>query len=78
VWPQIEGPAEAALTERLVAAGATRRPNGRLIDADRAAAAAADLTAAGLGPVTIARPDFVFDIACAPFARLAAEIKKRP
>ena len=77
VWPPLEGPTEAALIERLVAAGATRRPNGLLIDADRAAAAAADLTAAGLGPVTIARPDFVFDVACAPFARLAAGIKGR-
>ena len=77
VWPPIEGAAEAALIERLVAAGATRRPNGLLIDADRAAAAAAELTAAGLGPVTVARPDFVFDVACAPFARLAAEIKGR-
>ena len=75
VWPGGEGAAEAAVIAALAAAGATRRPNGLLIDADRAAAAAADLTAAGLGPVTVARPDFVFDVGCPPYERLAGLLK---
>jgi len=59
-WPAIGDAREAATVETLIAAGASRRPNGLLLDAGQVASAAATLTAAGLGPVTAARPDFVF------------------
>ena len=58
----------------LVAAGATEGPNGLLIDATRIADASLELTAAGLGPVTAARPDFVFEVACGPFEALTAKL----
>jgi ATP phosphoribosyltransferase len=61
-WPATGDAREAEVVEALVAAGASRRPNGLLLAADRVAPAAAALTGAGLGPVTAARPDFVFEV----------------
>ena len=78
VWPAGDGADEAAAVARLVAAGAIRRPNGLLVDADRASGVATDLTAAGFGPVTVARPDFVFDVGCPPFERLAGQVAGAP
>jgi ATP phosphoribosyltransferase len=62
-WPSSGAGREAQAVEALVADGATRRPGGLLIDAAAAASAAARLTAAGVGPVTASRPDFVFEVA---------------
>ena len=64
-WPARGDGAEARLVSDLIAAGATARPHGLLIAADRAASAAQALTAAGLGPVTVAQPHFVFEVDCA-------------
>jgi ATP phosphoribosyltransferase len=69
-WPLRGDPAEARVVERLVAAGARPRPDGLLIAANAAPAAALALTAAGLGPVAVAQPDFVFDVDCDAFAEL--------
>ena len=69
-WPAGDGAAEAAVVAGLLAAGASRRPNGLLVDADGIGAASAALAAAGLGPVTAVRPDFVFDVDCPPLGRL--------
>jgi ATP phosphoribosyltransferase len=73
IWPATATASEAAAVEGLVASGATRRPHGLMVQSGRAAEVSAALTAAGLGPVTVSRPDFVFDVACAPFA----DLKKR-
>jgi len=62
-WPA-EFPAPEALMAELERAGASRRPDGLLVAAADSAAVSARLTAAGVGPVTVMRPDFVFDIAC--------------
>jgi len=70
VWPPAGDAAEGKVVDRLVAAGASRRPNGLLIETGRAADAAAALTAAGLGPVTVSQPEFVFDIDCPSFSEL--------
>jgi ATP phosphoribosyltransferase len=70
IWPASGDAAEAAVVEALVGAGAVRRPNGLLIETARAAEAASALTAAGLGPVTVAQPDFVFDVDCVVIAEL--------
>jgi ATP phosphoribosyltransferase len=77
VWPAQDGAAESAAVEALVAAGASRRPNGLLIEADQAPSAAASLTAAGVGPVTAARPDFVFDVACRPYDELILRLRSK-
>jgi ATP phosphoribosyltransferase len=73
-WPSQGGPAEAAVVDRLVADGASRRPGGLLVDAERIATTAAALTAAGLGPVTAERPDMAFDVNCPPFEALEAAV----
>ena len=64
VWPATGDSAEAAAVDALVAAGASRRPHGLMIAASRAAEAAQALTAAGLGPVTVSQPEFVFEVEC--------------
>jgi len=74
VWPADGGPAEAAVVDRLVAAGASRRPNGLLVDVGDIAAAAGALTAANLGPVTAAQPDFVYDVGCPPYEALKRQV----
>ena len=74
IWPASGDAAEAAVVDALVSAGAVRRPNGLLIETARAAEAASALTAAGLGPVTVAQPDFVFDVDCAVIAELKSRV----
>lgn len=74
IWPATGGPGETAVVDGLVASGASRRPNGLLVAAGRVAEAAAALTGAGLGPVTAARPDFVFDVKCEPYEQLAKQV----
>jgi ATP phosphoribosyltransferase len=74
VWPATGDSAEAQVVDRLVAAGASRRPNGLLVDVSEVAGAARTLTTAGLGPVTAARPDFVFDVGCPPYEALAKQV----
>jgi ATP phosphoribosyltransferase len=70
IWPATGEAAEAKAVDALTAAGATRRPHGLMIETARAAEAAAALTAAGLGPVTVSQPDFVFEVDCPPFSAL--------
>ena len=74
IWAQSASAAEARVVAKLVAEGAARRPNGLLVDAAHLAEAARRLTEAGLGPVTAARPDFVFDVDCAAFQALKARV----
>ena len=73
-WPATGEAAEQAVIDRLVAAGASRRPNGLLVGVGQMAEASLALTAAGLGPVTAARPDFVFEVGCAPFEALRERV----
>ena len=69
-WPATGDAREAAVLGVLVAAGASRRPNGLLLAAGEVARAASALTAAGLGPVTASRPDFVYEVASPAFDAL--------
>ena len=62
------------MVDGLVTAGASRRPNGLLVSAGQVAQASAALTAAGLGPVTAARPDFVFEVGCPAFKALEKQV----
>lgn len=73
IWPA-DGGASDAIVEALVAAGASRRPSGLLAPAGEASEAATRLTAAGVGPVSVSRPDFVFDTECKPFDVLKRSI----
>ena len=74
VWPA--GAGDDDLTADLVAAGAVRRPNGLLAPVAMIAEASARLAAAGRGPVTASRPDFVYDTGCPPFENLTAALGK--
>jgi ATP phosphoribosyltransferase len=73
-WPSTGAATEQAVVERLTAAGASRRPNGLLVALDQLADASLALTAAGLGPVAAARPDFVFDVECPSFEGLKSRV----
>ena len=72
IWPG--GDADPILPD-LEALGAVRRPNGLLAPVDLVARVAARLTAAGRGPVTASRPDFVFETACPPIERLRSALE---
>ena len=74
IWPPSGSRIETEVVDELVASGATRRPNGLLVGAGRIAEASAALTAAGLGPVTAARPDFVFEVGCTPLEALREQV----
>ena len=71
IWP---GGDEDPILPELEALGAVRRPNGLLSPVALVARVAARLTAAGRGPVTASRPDFVFETACPPVDRLRAAL----
>jgi ATP phosphoribosyltransferase len=73
-WPARGDTAEAALVDDLVAAGASRRPHGLLVDSARIADVSLALATSGLGPVTVARPDFVFDVNSSAFLALRARL----
>ena len=65
---------EVAVVNSLVTAGASRRPNGLLVDSTQVADSSLALTAAGLGPVTASKPDFVYDVSCQAFDTLKAKV----
>jgi len=74
IWPAAGGAREREVVEALKSAGASLRPHGLMIATGRAAQAAAMLTAAGLGPVTVSQPDFIFEVACPSFAALKQQV----
>ena len=65
---------ETRVIETLIAAGGARRPNGLLVDSAMVADASLALAAAGLGPITALRPDFVFGVNCPAYNNLSARI----
>ena len=73
-WPARGDAAEARVVEQLVTAGASRRPNGLLVDSGLIADASLALAANGLGPVTVARPDFVFEVSCPALDTLRSRV----
>ncbi|HEX3367504.1 ATP phosphoribosyltransferase [Phenylobacterium sp.] len=74
IWPATGNESEAAVVQKLVTGGAQRRPHGLMVETGRAAEAAAALTAAGLGPVTVSQPDFVFEVECPQFTALKQRV----
>ncbi|MEI6440599.1 MAG: ATP phosphoribosyltransferase [Alphaproteobacteria bacterium] len=59
IWPHQTG--DDNLVRQFESLGASRRPNGLLVPKARVAEISMALTAAGRGPVTVSRPDFVFE-----------------
>lgn len=74
-WPDQDGVGRHVV-ERLVAAGATPRPNGLLVAAEAAGPAGLALAGAGLGPVAATRPDFLFETESPGMAALQAALSK--
>ena len=74
VWPQGDSQTEASVVAKLVASGASQRPNGVLVASQQVADSALSLTAAGLGPVTASKPDFVFGVECKAFDNLKTRL----
>lgn len=73
-WPATGDAVEVATVNALVSAGASRRPNGLLVDSGQVADASLSLNAAGVGPVTALKPDFVFDVKCLAFEALKSRV----
>ena len=73
IWP---GGDDDPILPDLEALGAVRRPNGLLAPVALVPRVAERLTAAGRGPVTASRPDFVFETACPPWDGLRAALIK--
>ncbi len=60
-WPPEQASAAEGATEKFVLQGATRRAHGLLAQTDVLFEAAAALSAAGVGPVSVTRPEFAFE-----------------
>jgi len=75
IWPSELDAAAQAASAAFVTAGASRRSNGLLIDQGQLFALADSLTRAGVGPVSVTRPDYVFEAECAAADRLAAAVR---
>jgi ATP phosphoribosyltransferase len=73
-WPaELDGAAQAA-TEPFVALGATRRADGLLAPTGVLMDVAAMLADAGVGPVSVTRPDYVFEAECPEADALRARV----
>ena len=60
-WPVEQAAKAEAITEPFVAQGASRRANGLLAASDTLFDIAGALSAAGVGPVSVSRPEFAFE-----------------
>jgi ATP phosphoribosyltransferase len=80
VWPAEQDAAGQAAVAAFVAKGGSRRANGALLATGDLFDAAAALAAAGVEPVTVSRPDYVFESRSAVLGRfteaLGATLKK--
>ena len=70
-WPADQSDQAEAATEPFLVRGASRRPSGVLVSASDLFEAAEALAGAGVGPVSVIRPDYVFHAECAPIDALA-------
>ena len=60
-WPVEFTAAAESITAPFLASGASRRANGLLIESDALFDIAGALSAAGVGPVSVSRPEFAFE-----------------
>jgi len=74
VWPEDQAPAAQVAAEPFVARGASRRANGLLLQTSDLFDTAAALAESGVGPVSVARPDYVFHADCTPVDALEAKL----
>lgn len=75
VWPAEQDAAGQAAVAAFVAKGGSRRANGALLATGDLFEAAAALAAAGVEPVTVSRPDYVFESRSAVLDRFARTLE---
>ncbi|HET9159301.1 MAG TPA: ATP phosphoribosyltransferase [Caulobacteraceae bacterium] len=75
-WPAEQDKVAQSSTERYLARGASRRANGLLLENKDLIDASQSLAAAGVGPVTALRPEYVFDPQCAGADNLVAALER--
>lgn len=73
-WPARGDLVERKVVEGLVTGGASHRPNGLLVESSRLSESSLALAGAGLGPVTVSQPDFVFEVACPAYDDLRSRL----
>ena len=73
-WPAEQAGRAETATAGFVERGASRRPNGLLLAATDLFAAAEALAGAGVGPVSVTRPDYVFHADCPAVDALEAKL----
>lgn len=76
VWPAEQDAAGQAAVAGFVAKGGSRRANGALLATGDLFDAAAALAAAGVEPVTVSRPDYVFESRSSVLDRFAEALQK--
>jgi ATP phosphoribosyltransferase len=76
-WPAEHTQAAEAASEPFLARGATRRAQGLLVDAGDLFEVTTALAGAGVGPVTIVRPDFAFAPQSTAADQFAARLQAR-
>jgi len=76
VWPAEQDAAGQAAVAGFVAKGGSRRANGALLATGDLFDAAAALAAAGVEPVTVSRPDYVFESRSAVLGRFVDALEK--
>jgi ATP phosphoribosyltransferase len=75
VWPAEQDAAGQSAVAAFVAKGGSRRANGALLATGDLFDAAAALAAAGVEPVTVSRPDYVFESRSAVLDRFAVALE---
>lgn len=73
-WTSRGDAVEQDVIAALVRAGGSQRPHGLLVDSSQVSDASLALTAAGLGPITVSRPDFVFGVSSPAFDNLRTRL----
>ena len=74
-WPAEQDAAAQAAVAAFVAKGGSRRANGVLLATGDLFDAAAALAAAGVEPVTVSRPDYVFESRSAVLDQFVATLE---
>jgi ATP phosphoribosyltransferase len=77
-WPAAQDEAARASIGALAAPASDSAPFSALVPRARLFAAAQALAAAGVGPVSVTRPDYVFEAACTAADQLERDLHARP
>jgi ATP phosphoribosyltransferase len=74
IWPPEQADAAERATEGFLDRGASRRANGLLVPTGALFEVSAALAEAGVGPVSVTRPDYVFEASSPAGEALAARV----